>query len=172
MELDDCNKVVYGMQITIVKNSNNTLNSCLNQRLNLLDLDDKKYDEIKQCLDEIDDVNIVKQIEVFADNKICQKSCLKCRRFYDFESGYFETVCEENKILKFHLCFGPFKNTSEENSAVKRKSFVSILITTILVLMMASALFCFRKFKRTNNPSMVSKKTLKYFIKIYKLQNC
>ena len=162
LEFNGCNKIVDDVQIKIVENSNNTLNSCLNKRLNLLDLDKKKYVEIKKCLDEVVDVSIVKTIEVFAHNKRCKKSCLKCKRFYNIEFGYFKTVCEENKILKYHLCYGPFKNTPEENGVVKGKGIVSILITTILLLtIMASVLFCYRKFIRNNNPCMVSK-NIKY----------
>ena len=93
---------------------------------------------------------------------MCNKNCLKCRRIYDIEYKYFETICEENRILNYHLCLGPFKNNFKENDTRKRKRFVYILGLIILLLtMMVSALLCYCKCKRNNSPSMVSKIKIK-----------
>ena len=148
-----------------MKNKNKTSYSCLNQSLELVNLEDEKYAEIKKCfydIDDTDDINTIRKIEVFINSKMCNKNCLKCRRIYDIEYKYFETICEENRILNYHLCLGPFKNNFKENDTRKRKRFVYILGLIILLLtMMVSALLCYCKCKRNNSPSMVSKMKIK-----------
>ena len=157
LKLNDCNKEFNGSIIKIVENLKDNSYPCLNKSLKLLDLDDKKHVEIKKCLDEIVDVSIVKKIELFAENKMCHKNCLKCQRYYDIESGLVETICNEKESFHLHLCFERFKNTTKENGKVKKKSFVFTLVIIIsLLTILASALLFYRRFKKNNNPNLVS----------------
>ena len=162
-------------QIKVVENINKTSDSCLNKNFKLINIEEKKYAETKKCLykiDDVDDIDNIRKIEVFADKNICNKKCLKCRRYYDIEFKVFETTCKE-ELTYFKLCIGKLKNTSRENGKVKQNALIfTVVLTVLFLIVIGSILLCYHKFKRTNNRTMVSKKTLKYFIKIYKLQNC
>ena len=145
----------------MLKNRNKTSYSCLNPNFKLVNLEEEKYAEIKKCLyeiDDVDDIDTVRKIEVFADQKTCKENCLKCRRYFDIESGYFETICDKTTNFYYFLCIGPFKNSFQQNGIVKQNTLILSVVLTVLVLtMMASALLCYHKFKRNTNPSMVSK---------------
>ena len=144
-----------------MENRNRTSYSCLNPSFKLVNLEEKKYAETKQCLYEVDnaeDIDTVRKIEIYSDQKTCKENCLKCRRYFDIESGYFETICDKTTFFYYFLCIGPFKNSIKENGKVKQISLIFIIILIVLVLtMMASTLLYYHKFKRNTNPSMVSK---------------
>ena len=143
----------------MVENRNESSDSCLNQNFKLINIEEKKYAETKNCLYEIDDVydiDIIRKIQVFADRKTCNKECLKCRRYYDIEFRNFETTCKK-KLTYFKLCVGKFENTSRENGKVKQNTLIFTVVLTVLFFsVIGSTLICYHKFKRINNPSMVS----------------